>query len=284
MANNQRRIIPPILLAISVMASIPAFMLGYNAETGYLIKSPATIALYVIMAGSIISAALCAFSAKKDSIISYNSKISAPASLVLHILTVICALLATSAIPQAKYSAGATAVLVLKSVFFASALISFLTNPAIWSKSKNKDSLNLISGYATVLLTLCTVALLYFDISVEMNNPQKILIQLSMAAICLSELSKMRMKIYGNGIRLLTFARLTVLILSPAAATAALVAHFAKSKAFSSFYLLTAIIAGAYAIFYVLTLFFSRAEKQESKAPNEITEADISETAENVEE
>ena len=284
MANNQRRIIPPILLAISVMASIPAFMLGYNAETGYLIKSPATIALYVIMAVSIISAALCAFSAKKDNIISYNSNILAPASLVLHILTVICALLATSAIPQARYSAGASAVLVLKSIFFASALISFLTNPAIWSKSKNKDSLNLISGYATVLLTLCTVALLYFDISVEMNNPQKILIQLSMAAICLSELSKTRMKIYGNGIRLLTFARLAVLILSPAAATAALVAHFAKSKAFSSFYLLTAIIAGAYAIFYVLTLFFSRVEKQESKAPNEITEADISETAENIEE
>jgi hypothetical protein len=247
-------------------------------------KSPVAISLYIIIAGSIITAAWCAFSLEKDNVIKDNGKISAPASLILHVVTVICALIATSAIPSAKYTIGSIAVLVLQTIFFAAALVSFLANPAIWSKSRNKDALSLISGCATVLLTLCTIALLYFDVSVEMNNPQKILIQLSMTAICLAELSKMRIMIYQNGYALHIFAKLVALTLSPAATVAALVAFFAKAKSFSSFYLCTAITVGFYAIFYLLTLIFSSIDTQEREAVTDILKENADETAKSAEE
>ena len=80
MTNNLRRMIPPILLIVSTAVSALAFALGYNAETGYLIGSPARAALYIVIAAGIIVSAWCALSIKKDDFIKFDERIYLPTS------------------------------------------------------------------------------------------------------------------------------------------------------------------------------------------------------------
>ena len=258
--------IPPILLIVSTAVSVLAFTLGYNAETGYLINSPTSVALYIVIAAGIIVSACCALSIKKDVFIKINERIHLPTSFFAHLIAVICALIASGAVSESKYTIGASAISVMKAIFFVSALISLLFHPALWTKSKNKDAFVLISNYASVLLCLSAIAILYFDVSVEMNNPQKILIQLSMVSVCLSELAESRSKIYQNGVKLQIFAKHVALIFSPAAVTAALVARFSGTKIFSNFYLFSAIIVAIYAVFSVIALVFSKIEPKSDES------------------
>jgi hypothetical protein len=84
------------------------------------------------------------------------------------------------------------------------------------------------------------------------------LLQLALAAICLSSLAALRVLIYGNGTRLFIFAKLCSATLAPAATVAAIFARNSGEKFFSSFYFFTAIIIGAYAVSDAVTLLFSK--------------------------
>ena len=256
MTNILRKVIPPVLLIVSTVVSIIAFTLGYNAETGYLVKPFATVILYAAIGAGIILAIWCALSAHKESTISFNTKIYLPTLLAVHIVAASCAPIAS--ISGAKFVIGGTAVTFIKAIFVICCYVAFITTPAMQYLKRDVKIISPINHAATVVFCLSAIILFYFDHSVEMNNPQKLLLQLALAAICLSSLAALRLLIYGNGTRLFIFAKLCSVTLAPAATVAAIFARNSGEKFFSSFYFFTAIIIGAYAVSDAVTLLFSK--------------------------
>ena len=258
MTYKLKRIIPSILLVISTAVSLFAFASGYNEKTGYLIKSPGTIALYVVIAIGVLFAAWCALSTPKNHAISYNKKAFIPASLLLHMISACCIPLAT--ITGAKFVIGSSMISAIRTLLIVCCWVALITTPLIQLLNRSLIVLSPINTCVTVLFCLSAITLFYFDHSVEMNNPQKIFLQLALAAICLSTLATLRLLIYGNGIRLFTFAKLCTAILSPTATVAALFARSSNEKFFANIYFYVAIIVGVYAIFDAFTLLFSKIE------------------------
>ena len=140
---------------------------------------------------------------------------------------------------------------------------------ALWQKNKNRDAFALISGYATIIFCISAIAILYFDVSVEMNNPQKLFIQFSLASVCLSTLARMKLSVNGKGLRLFVISSTCSVLLCPIAAISASASFFANSKPISHFYFFIALSLAARAIYDMLTAYFSSVRKKQSLSEEE---------------
>lgn len=246
-----------VFFCVSTASGVLAFTTAYKAETGYLINSFQKTLLYIVIAASLILAAFATFTVKKNSEIKCRAAVDNMTYLISSLATAYCGAMAVIFGKGAKFQIGDNVITFLKIILLISALAAFLFNPAIWQRNKNRDAFALISGYATVLTCISVIAILYFDISVEMNNPQKLLIQFSAAAVCLSTLLKMKLAVYGKNLRSLIFTRLLSVALCPIAAISAFTAFFAKDKFFSEFYIFVASMLAVHGIMSAIRLFFS---------------------------
>ena len=146
---------------------------------------------------------------------------------------------------------------ILRGALAASVVAIFLSSPSL---RKTKDAYTVasqINGYSTIFFCIFGIAILYFNMSVEMNNPQKLYIQFSLASICLSELYKLKAKLQEKGNRLSLLFKLSAIFIAPVAAISTFIAFAEKGKNFPVAYLYFAIAVAVYALAYLIEIIFS---------------------------
>lgn len=259
------RIWAAISLVASAIIAVLTFTLAYNAQTGYLIGKIASI---LLVSAILIELAISLILVRTNRIYINDGKrttLLRIATLILHLAVVFCGVMAVIgsknmifSIDSLKNTAkGGGTILpsdVLSVAIIALSAMIFLSSPALRRVGSGYGAADQLNGYSTIFLCILGIALLYFDMSVEMNNPQKLLLQFSLAAICLSNLYEMKLHIQGKGARTSLAFRLFSIAFAPMAAASAIIAFAAKGKSLPAFYLYFAIIVIAYALFYTVEI------------------------------
>ncbi len=261
-----------IALIVSIATAAFTFTLAYDAQTGYLIGKAANVILVLIVSAELVASLVLVRSNRiyiNDRSINSFSRVL---TLILHLAVIFCGVMtvigskgmifsidASKNVGNANASLLSSDVLMIALLFISATI--FLSSPALRKSSGSYRAADQINGYSTIFLCILGIALLYFDMSVEMNNPQKLLLQFSLASICLAELFEMKWKIQGKGERASLSFKLFSIILAPSAAVSTFIALAAKSKPFPASYLYFAITVIAYALFYVVNILFSSKEE-----------------------
>ncbi len=271
-SSGNYRIWAAISLVASAIIAALTFTLAYNSQTGYLVGKIASI---LLVSAILIELAISLILVRANRIYindGNRTTLLRVATLILHLAVIFCGVMAVIgsknmifSIDSLKNTAkGDGTVLpsdVLTVAIVVLSAIIFLSSPALRRVGSGYGAADQINGYSTIFLCILGIALLYFDMSVEMNNPQKLLLQFSLAAICLSKLYEMKSHIQGKGARTSLAFRLFSVTFAPMAATSAIIAFAAKGKSFPAFYLYFAIIVIAYALFYTVEILSSAKEE-----------------------
>ena len=255
-----------ICFILSTVAVSLVFTLAYNAQTGYINSTAISILLAALAFGELILSAVISRSAPLYINEGNRNTLYRVTTLILHIAVIFCGVMAAAGSKDAIFSIDATenAILpsyILRGALAAAAVITFLSSPALHKEKSNHSIPTQINGYSIILFCIISIGILYFDMSVEMNNPQKLYLQFAFASICLSELYDMKSRIQKKGNRLSTFFKLALISIAPIATVSTLVALVEKGKSFPAAYLYFAIVTGAYALAYTLKIIFSASKE-----------------------
>lgn len=249
-AQKLYRICAPLFFVISVAAAILVFTLSYNADTGYLINSPLAILLTVIVISELATAAAISFFSNNASECD-NNIVTRIATLISHIALLVFGVMALIKENGAIYSLPATTIAIIKAIFLILCIAAFLTNPTFTESCAKSKIFPVVNLCSTTVLCIAAISLLYFDLSVEMNNPQKLYIQFSAASVCLSSLFEVKSLVNNKGAKLSSFFKLSTIALSPIAVVSAITAYTSGDKFFSDFYFFFSIILAIYALTYL---------------------------------
>ena len=252
-----------ISFVLSSLAASLTFTLAYNAKTGYIADTTVSIILIAIVFLELAISALVARSAPIYINEGNCTALTRVTTLMLHIAVIICGVMAAVGFKNAIFSidaikrAGGSSLLpshLLKGLLMAVSATVFLSSPSLYKSKKNCLLASQINGYSTVIFCVIGIALVYFDMSVEMNNPQKLYLQFALASICLATLYDMKSYVQGSGKRLSLYFKLSSISLAPIATISTFIAFAEKSKGFPTAYLYLAITTGLYAIAYVIKI------------------------------
>ena len=255
-----------ISFIISTAAASLTFTLAYNAQTGYISSTAVRIILTVTAFCELLISAIVARSAPIYINEENCSALARVTTLILHIAVIFCGVMAAAGCKGVPFSIDSVKKLdanalfpsyILASILAASSILIFLSSPALRKVKENYSITSQINGYSTVLFCIFGIAILYFNTSVEMNNPQKLYLQFALASICLAKLYEMKSRIQEKGNRLFFFFKLSSISIAPIAAISTFIAFAEKGKNFPSAYLYLAIAVGAYALAHVIEIVFS---------------------------
>lgn len=259
-----------ICFILSGVAAALIFSLAYNAQTGYITGTPVNALLTALVICELAISALLVRSAPIYINEGNRTAISRVATLILHITIIFCGVMATSGCNDAYFSIDAIKKIdssgflpsdILKGGLFISSVAVFLSSPSLRKKDVKYGIMSQTNGYATIFFCIIGIAILYFNMSVEMNNPQKLYLQFALAAICLSTLYTMKDKIQGKNSRLSLFFKLSSISIAPIASISTFIAFVKDGKHFPTAYFYFAIAVCVYAIAQVIDITFS--QKQE---------------------
>ena len=162
----------------SITTAVLAFTLSYNAETGYLNSSFSATLLTIIVVSELVAAAIVAL--KTPATVSCTSKTSNVIALILHVAVTYCGAMAIIRENAMIFPLNNNAVTAIKAVFSIAIMLAFLTNPAICKRKEELSVTEIINSCSIVVFCLCAISLLYFDLSVEMNNPSKLYLHITL--------------------------------------------------------------------------------------------------------
>ena len=256
-----------ICFILSTIAASLAFTLAYNPQTGYISNTAIDILLAALVFFELIISATISYSAPMYINEENRTALSRVTTLILHIAVIFCGVMAAAGCNNAIFSIDAikgvsgSAFLpsyILRGALAASTVAIFLSSPSLRKTTDNYTVASQINSYSTIFFCIFGIAILYFNMTVEMNNPQKLYLQFSLASICLSELYKMKAKIQEKGGNCLSsLFKLSTIFIAPIAAISTFIALAEKGKNFPAAYLYFAIAVAVYAIAYLIEIIFS---------------------------
>ena len=258
-ARVSHRIFAPIALLLSAAISALVFSLSYNADTRYIVTSPISIAFYAIIIAELAAAILFASSYFQPTLTTDNGTFTRISALILHIAVIICGAMVMATSKNMVFSIDALKSVgnnrssfrasdLLKAILLLSSASIFTSSPSLRKTRESYGTSCQIHDYSTIFFCISAIALLYFDMSVEMNNPQKMLMQFALSSICLMTLYKMKWNIQGNSARISRLFELFTIILAPAASISTFIAMSERSNSLPAPYFYLAIAVAAYAI------------------------------------
>ena len=272
-----------ISFILSTVAASLIFTLAYNAQTGYISSTIAGILLPALVIAEITTAAVIVRSTPIYINEGNRTTLSLLTTLFLHIIVIFCGVMASIGCKDAHFSIDSISKIssspflpsyILRGLLLISAVTVFLSSPALRKSNGSFSISSQINGYSTIFLCITGIALLYFNMSVEMNNPQKLYLQFSLAAICLTKLFELKSHIQNKGSRLCSFFKISSIAIAPISAISTFIAFAEKGKNFPTIYLYLAIAVSVYAIAHVIEItFFTNTESSEISENSEINES-----------
>ena len=236
---NLFKLISVILALITTAISIVVAIASKGSESTYLVKSTVTTLFYVTVGLDLIFSVSAVFIFKSKSCsIDVNST-----SLARSVTSVIYGIAALSFIPK---------IFVTESKF--ALILSILAiSPIFFNKfAFMPKALRTSGGFLQACFAVLAITSFYFDLSIEINSPLKLLLQLSASAILLATLAELRLELLKPCTSLYIFSKS---VCSAICFSSGILFLIINSPRFSSIYLCFSIFSVAYAVYSVCDLF-----------------------------
>lgn len=237
----------PALAAVTVLLFSVLCVSDFEEASGYFKSTPLTTVTYVFMILTVIAGAVSPFVIGKGATLTPARSITATVfSCIPGILSLYTALNIVSA--------DGNRLLTLISV---TALF-----PIFFSRVKRIPiALRLSAGFLQAIFAILAIAYLYFDLSVELNSPVKLMLMLAAAGTILSTLGELRQALGASSPGYYYCARLLAFTFTSCGAVLGCVACAVAAERFSGLYLSLPIFFAGYAIYSaydLITLTVSR--------------------------
>ncbi len=249
---NIFKLISVILAVLATALSIAVGITSRGSESTYLQKSTVTTLFYLVVVLDLIFSA-SAFFILKNKNYSIDEK---SASLARSITSVIYGIAALSFVPiifstENKFAL-VLSILALFPIFFNK--FTFMSKV-----------LRIAGGFLQACFATLAIVAFYFDLSIEINSPQKLLLQLSASVILLATLAELRFELSKPSASLRVFAKSAC---SAICFSSGILFLIINSPRFSSIYLCFSIFSVAYAVYSVCDLISLKLKS--NKPENEI--------------